>query len=163
MKHRALTRCLTIARLAVAGWSVLVAALLMGCDLHLLDAPARSRVPLDSLNTAAMIRPLLAGAVADFECALANFVAGTDDMADELKTAGLGAMTTWDRRALLLNNVAYATADCSAYASFTQSWAYSVYTPLSTARFEADDVFRRTASFTQAELPGRDSILAVAA
>ncbi|HTL94232.1 MAG TPA: RagB/SusD family nutrient uptake outer membrane protein, partial [Gemmatimonadaceae bacterium] len=79
-------------------------------------------------------------------------------IAGEMNDAQLGA-AQWDyarRTANALTNGIYGTAGCAA----TQ--APGIYLPLSTARFDADHAITNLTTWTDAQVPGRVGLLAVA-
>jgi hypothetical protein len=78
----------------------LVALTLLGVsacnDILSVDLP--TRVPDSALNDPAMSSVLVQGAIADFECALANYTSATGLLTDELVDAtGWIAVTMWDQ------------------------------------------------------------------
>src|SRR5438105_4222280 len=103
------------------------AALLLGACHGILDVQLPTRVPESTLNNAALAPTLVQGAVADFECALANYIAATGLLTDELiDSTGWIAITMWDQRRILSDNGNLGTGDCTAL-------GYGIYTPLQTA------------------------------
>ncbi|MBI4419397.1 MAG: RagB/SusD family nutrient uptake outer membrane protein [Gemmatimonadetes bacterium] len=135
---------------------------LAGCD-RLLEVQLPARVPASELNHPSRAAALVQGTIADFECAYANYVAATAILSDELVAAGTTGPRIWDRRVDLVTNAPYATGGCEAYASFAAAFTYGVYTPLSTARFQADSNLWRISAFADSEVPGKDSLLATLA
>jgi hypothetical protein len=130
--------------------------LLLACH-GILDVRQPTRVPESTLNDPALASVLVQGAVADFECAVANYTAATGLLTDELIDAtGWIAITMWDQRRILPDNGNLGTGDCT-------SLGYGIYSPLQTARFQAEDVAKRIQAFPDAQVPNKTSLLATAA
>ena len=126
-----------------------------GCD-SLLDVELPTRVPAEALDDPAMAAILVAGAVADFECAYANYVAATALLTDELIiSTEFIAPTSWDLRSITADNGNLGTAGCNAF-------GFGIFQPLSTGRFQADDAHSRIEEFPDAEVPGKTGLLAAA-
>ena len=126
-----------------------------GCE-SLLDVELPTRVPAEALDDPAMAAILVGGAVADFECAYANYVAATALLTDELIiSTEFIAPTSWDLRSITADNGNLGTAGCN-------SFGFGLFQPLSTARFQADDAHSRIDAFPDAEVPGKSALLAAA-
>src|SRR5688572_8830605 len=137
----------------------LVALTLLGVsacnDILSVDLP--TRVPDAALNDPAMSSVLVQGAIADFECALANYASATGLLTDELVDAtGWIAVTMWDQRRIFPDNTNLGSSGCT-------TLGYGVYTPLQTARFQAADVGKRITAFPDAEVPNKPTLLATVA
>ena len=144
--------------LRLALFAITVAAQLgvAGCsDLLTVELP--TRVADAALDDPALATVLVQGAVADYECALANYASATGLLTDELIDAtGWIAVTLWDQRRILPNNDNLGSSGCT-------TLGYGVYTPLQTARFQASDVARRIKGFPDADVPNKSTLLATAA
>ncbi len=124
-------------------------------DLLTVELPGR--VPDTALDDPALSPVLVQGAMADFECAYANYAAATGLLSDELIDAtGWIAVTMWDQRRIFPNNDNLGSAGCT-------TLGYGVYTPLQVARFQAADVGRRLTAFPDAAVPRKSTLLATAA
>jgi hypothetical protein len=121
----------------------------------LLEVEAPSRILEQTLLQPSNATVLVAGAVADFECALGNFVLTGGTLADEFSDSQANA-ATWDidRRTNFPATALFATGGCG---------GFGVYTPLSIARFQADQALRLLDKWTDAEVPGRAALQAQAA
>lgn len=129
---------------------------LSGCD-SLLEVDLPTRVPDATLDNPALASVLVQGAVSDFECALSNYIPAVGLLTDELIDAtGWIAITMWDQRRIFSDNDNLGTANCT-------TLGYGIYTPLQTARFQAEDVFSRIESFPDAAVTNKSSLLATAA
>ncbi len=107
--------------------------------------------------------PLLVnGAIGDFECAFARYVAGSGLLTDEL-TVAIASTANFDYDARrMLTNGPYGTNNCaSPTPSATQQ--PGIYTPLSTARATADTALAKLEGWTDAEVPNRQRLIGQAA
>jgi hypothetical protein len=147
-------------RWAVPRRALAVAALallpLSACkDILSVDLP--TRVPDAALSDPALAPVLVQGAIADFECALANYTTATGLLTDELIDAtGWIAVTMWDQRRIFPDNTNLGSSNCT-------TLGYGVYTPLQTARFQAADVAKRLTAFPDAAVPNKSTLLATVA
>jgi hypothetical protein len=137
----------------------LAAAVFIACDTtRLLDVTTPNQVPVSILdepgNAALMVNSL----IGDYQCAHGSAVVVEALISGEMNDAQLGA-AQWDyarRTANTLTNGVYGTAGCAA----TQS--PGIYLPLSTARFDADHAIANLKAWTDAQVPGRTGLLALA-
>jgi starch-binding outer membrane protein, SusD/RagB family len=142
-------------RMARVGVAVVAATLgsgvLTACST-LLEADAPSRILESTLLIPSNAPVLVAGAVADFECAFGNFVLTGGTQADEFSDSQANA-ATWDidRRTSIPASALYATGGCN---------GFGVYTPISTARFQGDQAIRLLDGWTDTEVPGRAALIA---
>ncbi len=139
-------------RAIVASLPVVV---LTSCDT-LLEVEAPSRILESTLIQPSNATVLLAGAIADFECAFANYVAVMGTVADELSDAQANA-AIWDidRRTSNPATTLYASGGCGGFGG--------VYTPVSIARYSTDNVSRLLGTWTDQEVPNRQALIARAA
>lgn len=134
--------------------------LLAGCDTdRWLEVNAPSALPAENLETAEAAPLLVNGAIGNFECALGATVLVTGIIADEFADAQLGAAQwPYDRRdANTQPNSIYGTSGC------TSAQGPGVYSPLSVARWSADNALRALEGFTDADVARRDSLMAASA
>lgn len=139
---------------------LLSASVLAGCDTsRFLNVTAPSRLPAGQLESPQNAALLVDGAVADFNCAFASVVLVEAIVSDEFGDAQLGAAGwPYDRRdANTQPSGIYGTSSC------TSNQNPGVYRPLSTARFSADNALKLLQGWTDAQVPKRDSLMAVAA
>jgi hypothetical protein len=146
-------RALPLAGLALA------AGLFVGCNTsRLLDVTTPNQVPVEVLDQPSNAVLMVNSMVGDYQCAHGSAVVVEALIAGEMNDAQLGA-AQWDyarRTANALTNGIYGTAGCAA----TQ--APGIYLPLSTARFDADHAIANLTTWTDAQVPGRVGLLAVA-
>jgi starch-binding outer membrane protein, SusD/RagB family len=152
-----IVRTVTVQRaLATGALTAGVLVLLAGCS-NLLDVELPTRVPAETLDDPALASTLVAGAVGDFECALTNYITATGLLGDELvESTGWIAVFSWDQRRIFSNNGNLATGTCT-------DLGYGIFTPIQTARFQAEDAIRRITAFPDADVPDKTNLLATAA
>lgn len=98
---------------------------------------------------------IVAGAVADFECAIGVYDVASGLSAGELADASpTAARWSYDRRNILPGDATYSTATCQ---------GLGVYTPISTARYTADQALAKLDEWTDAEVPNRGKLQGTAA
>jgi len=125
-----------------------------GCDLfnNALEVQNPSNIPAGGLEVPSNAQLLTNGVIADFECAAGAYVVMggliTDELLDATQTAD---RFPYDRRATTSSDRRYAVNDCI---------GLGVYTPLQTARFSAVNVLSLLQGWTDAQVPGRDSLTA---
>jgi hypothetical protein len=125
---------------------------------RILDQEAPSRVDAGTLDNPAYATLLVNGAIGDFECAFANYIIATGLVGDELIDAQLGqAGWDYDRRTIFPSSIPYSTSQCGV----TQS--PGLYTPLSVARYQADNALKKLQGWTDAQVTNRQSLMAQAA
>ena len=136
--------------------TILVLGLLVAvgaCDLfnNALEVESPSTVPASGIETPGNAQLLVNGAIADFECAAGSYaVMGgliTDELLDATQTAD---RFPYDRRTMTSSDARYAVNDCI---------GLGVYTPLQTARFSALNVISLLQGWTDAQVPGRDTLI----
>lgn len=146
--------------LLVVGVGAVLSLALAAChDLTSLDQEAPSRIPAGNLEKPENATLLVEGAVGDFECALANYIVAGGLVADELGNAVLrNDIWDFDRRTIIPTNVRYSTLTCG-----EDVGSPTVYTVLSIARYDADNILRLLDGWTDAEVPNRTDLIATAA
>jgi len=137
----------------------LAAGFTAACDTgRLLDVTTPSQVPVELLDQPGNAELMINSMVGDYQCALGAAVVVEGLISGELNDAQLGA-AQWDyarRTANALTNGIYGTSGCVGPQSI------GIYLPLSTARFDADHAIANLTTWTDAEVPNRTSLLAVA-
>jgi len=132
---------------------VAAGALAAACDTQrLLDVKAPNSVPVTVFDSPANAALMVSSAVGDFECAWGGYVVSTGIQSDELQDATLTA-ANWqlDRRDDGFTSGSYGTGACTG----TQA----IYTPMSTARWEADQAVTKLSGWTDAEVVNRVGLL----
>jgi len=133
---------------------------LSACDTdRLLKVNAPGALPAEQLETPDAAALLVNGAIGNFECALGAAIMVTGIIADEFADAQLGAAQwPYDRRdANTQPGGIYGTAGC------TSAQGPGIYSPLSVARWSADNAYRALEGFTDQQVPQRDSLMAASA
>jgi hypothetical protein len=141
--------------------AVAVVASITACDTdQLLNVKAPDRVPAETLDNPSQAALIVNGAVADFECAYASYTLATGIMSDELSDAQLGAAGwPYDRRDMgTTTNGVYGGNSCN------NNQNPGIYTPLSTARWQADNALTKLQTWTAEEVGSdRDALIAKSA
>ena len=151
-----------IAFRSAAGRMLAIALLvvpLFACNTdRLLKVTSPGTLDAEKLNNPQQASLIVNGAVADFECALGSFIMVGGIVADEFADSQLGAAGwPYDRRDADTDPAgAYGTASCAA------NQVPGLYTPISVARFTADDAVRRLEEWTDAQVPKRQQLIATA-
>jgi hypothetical protein len=127
------------------------------CDAldNALEVEAPSRIPAETLDNPANAALVVNGAISDFDCALGSYIVVggliTDELVDATPTAN---RWDYDRRTVQKEGGIFATSGCG---------GLGVYTPISTARFTADNVLAKLKSFSDDQVVGRTALIATAA
>ena len=132
--------------------ALIMAGALSACE-KLLEAEAPQLIEEESLQQPANASVMVSGVVADFECAFASYIATLGAISDEYRDSQANA-ATWDLDRRTNNASAstiYATNTCGGFAA---------YTPVSIARFAADNTARLLGEWTDEEVPNRANLLA---
>jgi hypothetical protein len=134
-------------------WAAVVSAgLLLGCS-SLLDVEAPQLIEESTLQIASNAPVIVAGAIGDFECAWGSYTVTGAIIGDELAD-GQGNAATWDldRRTNNPANGLYTTAGCTGVGG--------TYTPLSIARYAADNAVKLLEGWSDTEVPNRQLLIA---
>src|SRR5918995_1871557 len=131
--------------------ALLMAGGLTACE-KLLEAEAPQLIEEATLQQPTNAPVMVAGVVADFECAFGAYVATLGSISDEFRDSQANA-DTWqlDRRTNTASGGIYATNTCGGFAA---------YTPVSIARYQADNTARLFSEWTDEEVPNRATLLA---
>lgn len=126
------------------------------CDVSdLLDVDAPDRIPAEGLATPQNASLLTSGAIGDFECAYGAYVALSAVMAGEMTDATqTAARWPYDRRNVQPNDALYSSFGCQ---------SLGIYTPISRARWSADNILEHLQGWTDGEVEGRQALIASAA
>ncbi len=146
------------ARLArTKSWAFLSIATLctaLACS-SLLDVKAPDAIGTNTLEVPENAGLLVNSAVGDFYCAYGSYVVASGLMSGELQETTLTASRwSYDRRDIASNETAYSTDDCT---------LLGTYTPISTARFTTDHALGLLEGWTDAQVPNRQDLIALAA
>lgn len=132
------------ARNRLAGLVLFVASsvVVSGCSLDdILAVRVPGKVLEEDLNSASLANVLATGVIAEVECSWNQYVAGSAHHSDEyVPTSGNLTMRNWGQRKIYASDAGYAQGTCG-------GWGYPMFTPLHTARFQAEDVSRRLEGF----------------
>lgn len=144
-------------RVSLTGLAAMLLTGLWACSLNdALDVDAPSRIPAEVLETPANATLLVNSAIGDFECAYGSYVvAGAligEETIDGIQTAD---RYPFDRRSTQPSDRRYAVNSCDA-------GGLGVYTPLQTARVDAENVIALLQKWTDVEVPNRAQLIATA-
>jgi hypothetical protein len=138
------------------GVAVAAAALLAGCG-DLLSSTAPDRILSTTLDQPATAQLLVTSAVADFGCAMQQYAVVAGQFTDELQNGNLTTQENidLDKRLVSAGRTLYAVQECNSL--------NGIYTPLSVARWDADDILRKLETYTDAQVTGRTALIATSA
>jgi hypothetical protein len=135
-----------------------LATTVTACD-KLLSVDNPGRVPVEALEDPGLIPALEAGAIQQFQCGVVQYVATTGMLAGEYWSSNNFVDNhPWEWRGIpevKANPGGCATTRTATFMGF--------YTPLQQARFQLDDLAKRVAAYTDAQVPNRTRIQAEAA
>ncbi len=134
-----------------------IGVFLAGCNSldRALNVDTPTDIPAEGLAVPKNAELLVNGAVGDFECAYGAYVALSSVLAHETIDATQTAdRWPYDRRAVSSDDARYGTSGCE---------ALGVYTPLSTARWSADNILSHLQEWTDEEVANRQLLIAKAA
>jgi len=146
------TRKIAHRRAFAAGALVLAALSTTACE-KLLEAEAPQLIEEETLQQPANATVIVSGLVADFECAFTSYIATLGPISDEFRDSQANA-ATWDldrRTNNASSSTIYAINTCGGFAA---------YTPVSIARYVADNGAKLLEGWTDEEVPGRATLLA---
>jgi hypothetical protein len=134
--------------------ALVVPLALAGCD-SLLEVSVPGSATEAEFENPALARTILVAALGEFECSFAQFVTTTGILAAEVEsTTGLRATNIWNSRLDELDNVMGGCTTSRAADGFGY-WA-----PMQTARYLADDGYRRITDYPADAVPNRERKLA---
>jgi len=138
---------------ALALTGALAATTVVGCDLNkALSVQPAALIPAVTLEEPENAALLVSGSASDFDCAFNSFVVVGALIGEEFEDA-LQTADRWpyDQRAITANQARYAQNSCT---------ALGMYTPLQAARVSNSNVRRLLEGWTDAEVPGRQLMIA---
>lgn len=118
----------------------LAAVLALGCS-DILQVELPGKIPTELLNDPLTASTLTSSVIADFECAFSNYVNSTSTLSDQfLGASGNLNAKNWGTKKIYEDDAGNETTECPG--------SYGAYTPLQTARFQANDVGTRLRGWT---------------
>jgi len=141
-------RCLSVLLLAGLGSAACDTAEFLAVELpgQVIDV---------DLDDSSLAQVLVNSVIADVECAWSHYVGGSANHSDEyIGSSGNDSMSRWGLRQITPDFKNYANDTCDL------NWGHAVYTPMHTARFQADNNFALISGFPDAEVAGRGKMLA---
>jgi hypothetical protein len=129
---------------------------LSGCDLNLLEVELPGETEASSLDDPVFAPLLVTSAEGDFECAFSNYTLLSGILAGTFMDAqNVVSLFPYGMHNVRPSDGSFGTGSCAG--------GTGVYTPLSTARWSADNALTKIAEFTDAEVPDKTSLQAKAA
>ncbi len=114
-----------------------------------LEVEIPGKVLESSLDNPTLAAVLVRSVLADVECAWNQYTGGAAIHSDEyIPSSGNGHMRDWASRKIIETDAGFGTDVCG-------SWGFPMYQPLQTARFQAEDIFRRLSAPQFDDVPGR--------
>lgn len=137
---------------AITAGVIILGGALGACD-EILKSTAPQLIEETTLQQPSNAPVIVAGVAADFECSFAQYISVMGTVADEFSDSQANA-AIWDidRRTNFPSSSLYATGGCGGFGG--------VYTPVSTARFQADNTLALLDSWTDADVPDRGALTA---
>lgn len=118
----------------------LAAVLALGCS-DILQVELPGKIPTELLDDPKTASTLASSVVADFECAFSNYVNSTTTLSDQfLGASGNLNAKNWGTKKIYEDDAGNERTTCTG--------AYGAYTPLQTARFQANDIGTRLRGWT---------------
>jgi starch-binding outer membrane protein, SusD/RagB family len=144
-------------RIGAAVLLLAVAVLAVACNQldRALTVESPSRLPAKNLENPGSAPLLVQSAGVDFSCALGSYDVAAGLMSGEfVETTETASRWIYDRRVIVPSDGQYSTNTCE---------ALGVYTPLSTARWTADNALTRLEGWSDVQVPNRVKLTAEAA
>jgi hypothetical protein len=142
---------LTTVRAAAVGLCVVLAGAACDAADRLLRVTTPSRLGEAGYLVPQNAALIVTSAQADFECAFGSYVVAAGLTAGELADGSqTAARWSYDRRDVNQADATYSTGTCE---------ALGVYTPLSTARYTADQALRQLEGWTDQQVPNRARLI----
>ena len=139
-----------------ASVAVVAAGFGLGACGSLLDVSFPGRIPAEDINKPALAPILARSVIGDLECAYNNYSAGNSAHSDEWESSnGNVPGSNWGERSISAGEDDYALGPCESSVSY-----FGMPGTLGTARYQSEDIFRKLSGWTDAEVPGRASLMA---
>lgn len=137
------------------GLAVIAAGLALAACSNLLEVQFPGRIPAEQTNDPSLASVLARSVVGDLECAYNNYSGGAAAHSDEYEAANSNVPgRNWGERSIGADEDDYVLGECGGNSYF------GMHTTLHTARFQAEDIFTRLSGWTDAQVPGRASLMA---
>ena len=136
---------------------------LVGCK-GILDVDLPGRIPSSQVDDPALASVLVSSVIGDFECAYNNYTVGSAAQGDEYENANSnGGLSSLGTRSVTGDTDDYVVGGCEA--NTAGGSIAGLHVPLQTARFQAEDIFRRMSGWSDDKasskyVPNRKSFLA---
>ena len=143
-------------RRLTAALAVALTTTTVACD-KLLDVENPASVPIEALADPALMQTLESASIQQFQCAFANFVGTAGVLSGEYwVSSNFVDSHPWEWRGIV--QIKGTGGSCPG----RNATSLGFYTPMQQAQFQLDDLFERASTFTDAEVPNRQRMLAEA-
>lgn len=141
-----------------ACWAAAVAVVVSigACNTDkLLEVDFPGQIPTEQILDPSLAAVLVRSAIGDFECAYSNYMSGSSVHSDEYETSNSNVpLANWGERTI--------TADENDYSIGACEGNFGMNLTLHTARFQAEDVSKKLAAWTDQQVTGRTLLQAQA-
>ncbi len=135
--------------------AVVVASFGLGACGSLLDVEFPGQIPAENINSPTLAPVLARSVIGDLECAYNNYSAGNSAHSDEWESSnGNVPGSNWGERSIGAGEDDYALGACENNSYF------GMPSTLGTARYQSEDIFAKLSGWTDAQVPGRGSLMA---
>jgi len=132
--------------------TALAGVALSACQ-SILDVDFPGQIPTEQLDDPGLAPVMVQSVIGDFECAFATYASVTSIHSDEFESATLLQTTAvWGERNLSADNGDYAGSGCAL--------DFGLQVPMHTARYQANDVYRRLQGWSDAQVSNRSIAMA---
>jgi len=129
------------------------AALALSACESILDVDFPGRIPTEQLDDPTLAPVLVLSVIGDFECAFANYAFTTSLQSDEFESSAvLPVLTVWGERNLAADEESYSGGSCTN--------GFGLQVPMHTARYQANDVYRRLQGWSDPQVNNRSTAMA---
>lgn len=137
------------------GVTAMVAALALGACGDILEVEFPGQIPTEQIADPTLAPVLVRSAIGDFECAYSNYMSGSAVHSDEYETANSNVpLANWGERTISPDETDYSIGTCEGN--------FGMNLTVHTARLQAEDAIKKLDEWTDAQVPGRTSLLAQA-
>jgi starch-binding outer membrane protein, SusD/RagB family len=137
------------------GVTALAALAALGACKDVLEVEFPGQIPTEQIADPTLAPVLVRSAIGDFECAYSNYSGGSAVHSDEYETANSNVpLANWGERSISADETDYSIGTCELN--------FGMNLTIHTARLQAEDAVTKLTAWTDAEVPGRTSLLAQA-
>jgi len=131
--------------------------LALGACSGVLDVTYPGRIPTEQIDDPTLASVLVTSVVGDLECAYNNYTAGNAAHSDEFESSNSNVPgANWGERSIGATEADYVNGRCGGTAL-----NFGLHTVMHTARYQAEDIYKRLQNWTDAQVPNRKDFLAI--